>query len=97
MLIQDHGQAEHSQAQHGGGGGSTTTGCADFVATCGAYSAVWNCVTMSYYVWDPGSSHSVRSARGYNTLTHLRWAAVGSDSRNTGYRITVFIWILSIG
>ena len=58
ILIQDHGQAEHSQAQHGGGGGSTTTGCADFVATHGAFGAVWNCVAMSYYVWDPGPSHS---------------------------------------
>ena len=93
ILIQDHGQAEHSQAQHGGGGGSTTTGCADFVATHGAFGAVWNCVAMSYYVWDPGSSHSVKSARGFITLTPLRWAAVGSDLSNTSNGTTVFIWI----
>ena len=91
ILIQDHGQAELSQAHHGGGGGSGTTGCEDLVSTHDAMSAVWNCVAMSYYVWDPGPFHSVRSATDCNT--HIGWATVGMDVSNTSSSNTVFMWI----
>jgi hypothetical protein len=91
ILLQDQAQAEHYQTQYGGSS-SSTAGCGHFVATHGAFSAVWNCAAMSCYVWDPGPFNSIISTSSYNTLTYLQWAGGDTDLSNSS-STTVFIWI----